>query len=87
MSPRTTLHGDMSLKMKNCDTSSGRVVADDVSSHHENQGAITDEVTTRMTIRRVPGTALATNTGEIIYTPPVGEDLLAKPASELGKVP
>jgi Fic family protein len=29
-----------------------------------------------MTIRRVPGTALAKNTGEIVYTPPVGEDLL-----------
>lgn len=29
-----------------------------------------------MTIRRVPGTALARNTGEVIYTPPVGEDLL-----------
>lgn len=29
-----------------------------------------------MTIRRVPGTALARNTGEIVYTPPVGEDLL-----------
>jgi Fic family protein len=29
-----------------------------------------------MQIRRVPGTALARHTGEIIYTPPVGEDLL-----------
>lgn len=29
-----------------------------------------------MQIRRVPGTALARQTGEIIYTPPVGEDLL-----------
>ena len=29
-----------------------------------------------MTIRRVPGTALARNTGEIVYTPPVGEDRL-----------
>jgi Fic family protein len=29
-----------------------------------------------MTIRRVPGTALAKNTGEIVYTPPAGEDLL-----------
>ena len=27
-------------------------------------------------VRRVPGTALATATGEIVYTPPVGEDLL-----------
>ena len=52
MSPRTTHHGDMSLKMKNCDTSSGRVVANDVSSHRENQFAITDEVTTRMASRR-----------------------------------
>ena len=32
---------------------------------------------TQMQIRRVPGTALASDkTGEIIYTPPVGEDLL-----------
>lgn len=30
----------------------------------------------QMQIRRVPGTALARQTGEIIYTPPVGEDLL-----------
>ena len=29
-----------------------------------------------MTIRRVPGTALARNTGEIVYTPPEGEDRL-----------
>ena len=29
-----------------------------------------------MTIRRVPGTALARSTGEIVYTPPVGEELL-----------
>jgi Fic family protein len=29
-----------------------------------------------MTIRRVPGTALARVAGEIVYTPPVGEDLL-----------
>ncbi len=30
-----------------------------------------------MTVRRVPGTALASDkTGEVIYTPPVGEDLL-----------
>lgn len=29
-----------------------------------------------MTIRRVPGTALARAAGEIVYTPPVGEDLL-----------
>jgi len=29
-----------------------------------------------MHIRRVPGTALARQTGEIVYTPPVGEDLL-----------
>ena len=30
----------------------------------------------QMQIRRVPGTALARQTGKIIYTPPVGEDLL-----------
>ena len=31
----------------------------------------------QMQVRRVPGTALANNrTGEVIYTPPVGEDLL-----------
>ena len=30
----------------------------------------------QMQIRRVPGTALARQTGEIIYTPPMGEDLL-----------
>lgn len=29
-----------------------------------------------MKVRRIPGTALATSTGEIVYTPPVGEDLL-----------
>jgi Fic family protein len=29
-----------------------------------------------MTIRRVPGTALAKGTGEVVYTPPVGESLL-----------
>lgn len=29
-----------------------------------------------MTIRRVPGTALARAAGEIVYTPPAGEDLL-----------
>jgi Fic family protein len=29
-----------------------------------------------MKVRRVPGTALARNSGEIVYTPPVGEDLL-----------
>ena len=29
-----------------------------------------------MTIRRVPGTARARSTGEIVYTPPVGEELL-----------
>jgi Fic family protein len=29
-----------------------------------------------MRVRRVPGTALARQTGEIVYTPPVGEDLL-----------
>ncbi len=29
-----------------------------------------------MRVRRVPGTALARATGEIVYTPPVGEDLL-----------
>ena len=29
-----------------------------------------------MTIRRVPGTALARSTGEIVYRPPVGEELL-----------
>lgn len=31
-----------------------------------------------MRIRRVPGTALARESGEIVYTPPVGEDLLRK---------
>lgn len=31
---------------------------------------------TKMTIRRVPGTTLARDSGEIVYTPPVGEDLL-----------
>jgi len=29
-----------------------------------------------MTVRRVPGTALARHTGEVVYTPPVGEELL-----------
>lgn len=29
-----------------------------------------------MRVRRVPGTALARETGELVYTPPVGEDLL-----------
>src|SRR5215216_2162471 len=29
-----------------------------------------------MRVRNVPGTALARQTGEIVYTPPVGEDLL-----------
>lgn len=30
-----------------------------------------------MQVRRVPGTALANqSTGEVIYTPPVGEDVL-----------
>ena len=29
-----------------------------------------------MRVRRIPGTALARQTGEIVYTPPVGEDLL-----------
>lgn len=29
-----------------------------------------------MLIRRVPGTALARESGEVVYTPPVGEDLL-----------
>jgi len=29
-----------------------------------------------MRVRRVPGTALARGTGEIVYTPPVGEELL-----------
>ena len=29
-----------------------------------------------MQVRRVPGTALARQSGEIVYTPPVGEDLL-----------
>lgn len=29
-----------------------------------------------MQVRRVPGTALAKETGQIVYTPPVGEDLL-----------
>lgn len=31
-----------------------------------------------MQIRRVPGTALARESGEVIYTPPVGEDLLRR---------
>lgn len=31
---------------------------------------------TPMRVRTVPGTALARTTGEIVYTPPVGEDLL-----------
>ena len=31
-----------------------------------------------MRIRRVPGTALARESGEIVYTPPVGEDLLRR---------
>jgi Fic family protein len=40
-----------------------------------------EEVCTRikgveMRVRRVPGTALARDTGEIVYTPPEGEDLL-----------
>lgn len=29
-----------------------------------------------MRVRKIPGTALARSTGEIVYTPPVGEDLL-----------
>lgn len=29
-----------------------------------------------MRVRKVPGTALAKETGEVVYTPPVGEDLL-----------
>lgn len=29
-----------------------------------------------MRVRRVPGTALAKNSGEIVYTPPVGEEML-----------
>ncbi len=29
-----------------------------------------------MRVRKIPGTALARGTGEIVYTPPVGEDLL-----------
>jgi len=29
-----------------------------------------------MRVRKIPGTALARQTGEIVYTPPVGEDLL-----------
>ena len=29
-----------------------------------------------MKVRRIPGTALARDSGEIVYTPPVGEDLL-----------
>ena len=29
-----------------------------------------------MRVRKIPGTALARTTGEIVYTPPVGEDLL-----------
>ena len=29
-----------------------------------------------MQVRKIPGTALARTTGEIVYTPPVGEDLL-----------
>jgi len=29
-----------------------------------------------MTVRRAPGTALANGSGDIIYTPPVGESLL-----------
>jgi Fic family protein len=31
-----------------------------------------------MRVRRVPGTALARESGEIVYTPPVGEDLLRR---------
>jgi Fic family protein len=31
-----------------------------------------------MRVRRVPGTALARGTGDIVYTPPVGEDLLRR---------
>ncbi len=31
---------------------------------------------TEMQVRRVPGTALARDSGEIVHTPPVGEDLL-----------
>jgi len=31
-----------------------------------------------MSVRRVPGTALARESGQIIYTPPVGEDLLRR---------
>ncbi len=31
-----------------------------------------------MRVRRVPGTALAKESGEVVYTPPVGEDLLRK---------
>ncbi len=31
---------------------------------------------TEMRVRKIPGTALARMTGEIVYTPPVGEDLL-----------
>jgi len=31
---------------------------------------------TEMRVRKIPGTALARQTGEIIYTPPAGEDLL-----------
>ena len=36
----------------------------------------TQIIGTEMTIRRVPGTALARQSGEVVYTPPVGEDLL-----------
>jgi Fic family protein len=31
---------------------------------------------TEMKVRKIPGTALARVTGEIVYTPPMGEDLL-----------
>lgn len=33
---------------------------------------------TEMRVRRIPGTALADSRGEVVYTPPVGEDRLRK---------
>jgi EcoEI R protein C-terminal len=42
----------MSLKMNNCDTSGGRVVAADVCSQHEKQIATTDEKTSCKASRR-----------------------------------
>ena len=41
-----------------------------------------------MTVRKVPGTALANDaTGEVVYTPPEGEARIREPARQLGALP